>query len=158
MYTYTEIKRTSLLDFSDCQLLGRFKTEILKFGGVPVWLGPSGLSLNLPVGLPCTGGDPHSLASSGVDYLSGTKQGWDRSIRGMVLDFTHWITNPGTRSQRTLWVEPRNWFFNQGSICTKGSLRGLWVCCLLLGLSRSDLLQKVPVLPCLVNLPCSFLC
>lgn len=41
MYTYTEIKRTSLLDFSDCKLLGQFKINSLKFGGVPVWLGPS---------------------------------------------------------------------------------------------------------------------
>lgn len=90
MYTYTEIKRTSLLDFSDCQLLGQFKTEILSNLGVSLsgW-GPQSI-LNLPVGLPCTGGDPHSLASSGVDcsQVEQNRDG-DRSIRGMVLDFTH---------------------------------------------------------------------
>lgn len=87
---YTEIKRTSLLDFSDCQLLGLFKIEILSNLGVSLaaW-GPKSI-LNLPIELPCAGGDPDSLTSSGVG-CSQVKQNKDqgRSIRGMVLDFAH---------------------------------------------------------------------
>lgn len=42
-------------------------------------------------------------------------------VRGVILDFCplNYMLR-GTRSHRTLWVEPRNWYFDQGSICKKG--------------------------------------
>ena len=161
MYTYTEMKRTSLLDFSDRQLLGQFKIEIPSNLGVSLagW-GPKSI-LNLPVELPCTGGDPHSLASSGVG-CSQVKQNKDqgRSIRGVVLDFAHWITNPeGPEARGHSGLSQEIGTLTRVPSAPKAPSRGLWVCCLLLGLSRSDLLLKVSALPCPEqDLPCSFLC
>lgn len=77
MYTYAEIKRTSLLDLSDYKLLGEGKAKTLSNLGVPlVWLWGSKSILNLPVRLPSTGGDSHSLASHGNRlFPSEIKQG-----------------------------------------------------------------------------------